>query len=80
MIGILEAPEIVLARREELFRWCAGLVDAGVVVGWLHASAAFTKRTRLGPGRLTVTSFEFHAPGVAAHPLAPLVLAAIAAS
>jgi hypothetical protein len=29
MIGILEAPEIVLARREELFRWCAGLVDAG---------------------------------------------------
>ena len=56
-----------------------GLVDAGVVVGWLHASAAFTKRTRLGPGRLTVTSFEFQAPGAAAHPLAPLVLAAVAA-
>jgi AcrR family transcriptional regulator len=29
MVGVLDAPEIVLARREELFRWCAGLVDAG---------------------------------------------------
>jgi Glycosyl hydrolases family 2, sugar binding domain/Glycosyl hydrolases family 2 len=57
----------------------AGLVDAGVVVGWLHASAAYTKRTRLGPGRLTVTSFEFRAPEAASHPLAPLVLAAVVA-
>jgi hypothetical protein len=56
-----------------------GLIDAGVVVGWLQASAAFTKSTRLGPGQLTVTSFEFRSPGAAAHPLAPLVLAAGAA-
>ena len=57
----------------------AGLVDAGVVAAWLHSAAAFVKRTRLGAGRLTVTTFEFSAPGVAMRPLAPHVLAAIAA-
>lgn len=28
-VGMLEAPELGRVRREELFRWCAGLIDAG---------------------------------------------------
>jgi hypothetical protein len=55
----------------------SGLVDAGIVVAWLHASAAFVKRTRLGPGQLTVTTFDFG--GGTANPLAPHLLAAIVA-
>ena len=56
----------------------AGLVDAGIVVAWLHAHAAFVKRTRLGPGRLTVTTFDFRAGR--ANPLAPHLLSAIVTS
>ncbi len=56
----------------------SGLVDAGIVVGWMHASAAFAKRTRLGPGLLTVTTFDFSNAKSLANPLAPFVLAAVA--
>ena len=56
----------------------AGLVDAGVVVAWLHKAAAFVKRTRLGPGILTVTTFDFLAPASRDNPLAPYLMAAIA--
>ena len=58
----------------------AGLVDAGVVVAWVHHAAAFVKRSRLGAGWLTVTTFEFSAPAAAENPLAPHVLAAVARS
>ena len=58
----------------------AGLVDAGIVVGWLHQAAAFVKRTRLGPGRLTVATFDFATSAAAENPLAPHLMAAIARS
>jgi len=57
-----------------------GLVDAGIAVAWVHACAAFVKRTRLGPGRLTVTTFEFSDAAALANPLAPYLLAALAAN
>ena len=57
-----------------------GLVDSGVVVGWLHHAAAFVKRTRLGPGSLNVSTFNLTSPAASAHPLAPHLLAAIAGS
>ena len=42
-----------------------GLVDAGVAVAWLHNAAAFTKRTLLGNGRLTTTTFELRSDAAA---------------
>ena len=57
----------------------SGLVDAGIVVAWLHFAAAFVKHTRLGPGRLTVTTFALSGPEAAKNPLANHVLAAVAA-
>ena len=57
-----------------------GLVDAGIVVAWLHHAAAFVKRTRLGAGQLTVSTFELSTSAASENPLAPHLLAAIAAS
>jgi hypothetical protein len=37
-----------------------GLVDAGMAVGWLHHAAAFVKRSFLGQGWLTVSTFDSH--------------------
>ena len=39
-----------------------GLVDAGVAVGWLHHAAAFSKRSFLGKGWLTVSTFDLTSP------------------
>ena len=40
-----------------------GLVDAGVAVGWLHHAAAFSKRSFLGRGWLTVSTFDLTSRG-----------------
>jgi Beta-galactosidase/beta-glucuronidase len=58
----------------------SGLVDAGVVVAWIHKAAAFTKRSFLGKGWLTVSTFDFTDPRSRTNPLAPHVLAALASS
>ena len=42
-----------------------GLVDAGVAVGWLHHAAAFVKRSFLGKGWLTVSTFDLASPQAA---------------
>ncbi len=39
-----------------------GLVDAGMAVGWLHHAAAFVKRSFLGKGWLTVSTFDLASP------------------
>ena len=57
-----------------------GLVDAGVAVGWLHHAAAFAKRSFLGRAWLTVTTFDLTSKKAAENPLAPHLLAALAAS
>ncbi len=57
-----------------------GLVDAGIVVGWVHKAAAISKRTALGEGWLTVSTFNFSSEQALANPLAPHVLAALARS
>jgi hypothetical protein len=57
-----------------------GLVDSGVAVGWLHHAAAFTKRSFLGKGWLTVATFELTSTKAAKNPLAPHLLAALASS
>jgi hypothetical protein len=57
-----------------------GLVDAGVAVGWLHHVAAFVKRSFLGKGWLTVSTFDLTSPQAQENPLAPPLLAALAAS
>jgi Glycosyl hydrolases family 2, sugar binding domain/Glycosyl hydrolases family 2 len=57
-----------------------GLVDAGVAVGWLHHAAAFVKRSFLGKGWLTVSTFDLTSPQAQENPLAPRLLAALAAS
>ena len=57
-----------------------GLVDAGVAVGWLHHAAAFVKRNFLGKGWLTVSTFDLTSPQAQENPLAPPLLAALAAS
>jgi hypothetical protein len=54
-------------------------VDAGIAVAWVHDSAAFVKRTRLGPGLLTVTTFDFSREESLTNPLACYLLAAVAA-
>ncbi|HEX9167665.1 MAG TPA: hypothetical protein VF886_01875 [Roseiarcus sp.] len=57
-----------------------GLVDAGVAVGWLHHAAAFSKRSFLGKAWLTVSTFDLTSAEAWDNPLAPHLLAALAAS
>jgi hypothetical protein len=57
-----------------------GLVDAGVAVGWLHHAAAFAKRSFLGEGRLTVSTFDLTTSQAHENPLAPHLLKALAES
>lgn len=55
-----------------------GLVDAGMVVAWMHKAAAFSKRSLLGRGWITVTTFDFLSEDGRRNPLAPYLLAALA--
>jgi hypothetical protein len=57
-----------------------GLVDAGVAVGWLHHAAAFVKRSFLGKGWLTVSTFDLTSPQAQENPLAPHLMKALAES
>jgi hypothetical protein len=57
-----------------------GLVDAGVAVGWLHHAAAFVKRSFLGNGWLTVSTFDLTSPQAQENPLAPHLMKALAES
>ena len=57
-----------------------GLVDAGVAVGWLHHAAAFVKRSFLGKGWLTVSTFDLTSPQAQENPLAPHLLKALVES
>jgi hypothetical protein len=57
-----------------------GLVDAGLAVGWLHHAAAFVKRSFLGKGWLTVSTFDLTSPKAHQNPLAPYLLKALAKS
>jgi Glycosyl hydrolases family 2, sugar binding domain/Glycosyl hydrolases family 2 len=57
-----------------------GLVDAGVAVGWLHHAAAFVKRSFLGKGWLTVSTFDLTSPQAHQNPLAMHLLKALAES
>ncbi len=57
-----------------------GLVDCGMAVGWLHLAAAFAKRSFLGRAWITVATFELTSGEGAKNPLAPHLLAALAAS
>ena len=57
-----------------------GLVDAGIAVAWLHKAAALTKRSFLGKGWITVSTFDFTSSEAQANPLAPHVLKALAES
>lgn len=58
----------------------AGLVDAGIAVAWLHKAAALTKRSFLGKGWMTVSTFDLTSDEAQANPLAPHVLKALALS
>jgi hypothetical protein len=57
-----------------------GLVDAGVAVGWLHHAAAFVKRSFLGRGWLTVSTFDLTSRQAQANPLAPHLMKALTES
>jgi hypothetical protein len=57
-----------------------GLVNAGVAVGWLHHAAAFVKRSFLGNGWLTVSTFDLTSSQVHDNPLAPHLLKVLAES
>jgi Glycosyl hydrolases family 2, sugar binding domain/Glycosyl hydrolases family 2 len=57
-----------------------GLVDSGVAVGWLHHAAAFVKRSFLGRGWLTVSTFDLTSPQAQKNPLAARLLKALAES
>ena len=57
-----------------------GLVDAGVAVGWLHHAAAFVRRSFLGKGWLTVSTFDLTSLQAQTNPLAPHLLKALAES
>jgi Glycosyl hydrolases family 2, sugar binding domain/Glycosyl hydrolases family 2 len=57
-----------------------GLVDSGVAVGWLHHAAAFVKRSFLGKGWLTVSTFDLTSSQAQTNPLAPPLLKALAES
>jgi hypothetical protein len=54
-----------------------GLVDSGVAVGWLHHAAAFVKRSFLGKGWLTVSTFDLTSTQAHDNPLAPHLLNAL---
>jgi hypothetical protein len=58
----------------------SGLVDSGVAVAWLHKAAAFSKRSFLGKGWMTATTFDFTSLTAQQNPLAPHVLTALAQS
>jgi hypothetical protein len=57
-----------------------GLVDAGIAVAWLHKAAALVKRSFLGRGWLTVSTFEMSSPEARRNPLGPHLLRALAES
>jgi hypothetical protein len=57
-----------------------GLIDAGMVVGWLHLATAFTKRSFLGKAWITVSTFDLTGSQASMNPLAAHLLAALAAS
>jgi Glycosyl hydrolases family 2/Glycosyl hydrolases family 2, sugar binding domain len=57
-----------------------GLVDAGMAVGWLHHAAAFVKRSFLGKGWLTVSTFDLTSSQAQQNPLAMHLLKALAES
>jgi hypothetical protein len=57
-----------------------GLIDAGVAVGWLHHAAAFVKRSFLGKGWLTVSTFDLTSAKAHRNPLAMHLLEALAES
>lgn len=57
-----------------------GLIDAGMAVAWLHKAAAFSKRSFLGKGWMTVSTFDFTSTQAAANPLAAHLLLALARS
>ena len=52
----------------------------GIAVAWLHKAAALTKRSFLGKGWITVSTFDFTSDEARANPLAPHVLKALAES
>ena len=57
-----------------------GLVDAGMAVAWLHKAAAFSKRSFLGKGWMTVTTFDLTSTAAGHNPLAAHLLLALARS
>ena len=57
-----------------------GLVDSGVAVGWLHHAAAFVKRSFLGKGWLTASTFDLTSPQAQENPLAAHLMKALAES
>ena len=57
-----------------------GLVDAGMAVAWLHKAAAFSKRSFLGKGWMTVTTFDLTSAAAGHNPLAAHLLLALARS
>ncbi len=57
-----------------------GLIDLGIAVGWLHLAAAFTKRSFLGKGWMTVSTFDLSSKAALENPLAPHLLRALAES
>ncbi len=57
-----------------------GLIDSGVAVGWLHLAAAFAKRSFLGRGWMTASTFELSSKAALENPLAPHLLRALAES
>jgi hypothetical protein len=57
-----------------------GLVDSGVAVGWLHHAAAFVKRSFLGKGWLTASTFDLTSPQAQENPLAAHLMRALAES
>jgi hypothetical protein len=57
-----------------------GLIDAGMAVAWLHKAAGFTKRSFLGKGWMTVSTFDLTAKEALESPLAPHLLLALAKS
>ena len=57
-----------------------GLIDSGMVVGWLHKAAGFSRRSFLGPGKLTTSTFALSSKAGQANPIAPHLLAALVRS
>ena len=57
-----------------------GLIDAGMAVAWIHKAAGFTKRSFLGNGWMTVSTFDLTSRDATNNPLAPHLLYALAKS